>query len=67
MARSFIVLIVVILAAACRNEKTIKSIEGFQIQNGFDIALVAQEPLLTDPVDLEFDENGNAFVLEMPG
>ena len=67
MARSFIVLIVVILAAACRNEKIIKSIEGFQIQNGFDIALVAQEPLLTDPVDLEFDENGNAFVLEMPG
>lgn len=40
---------------------------GFQIEPGFTLTLVASEPLIKDPVDLEFDENGNAFVLEMPG
>ncbi len=40
---------------------------SFHIQPGFDLTLVASEPLLQDPVDLEFDEHGNIFVLEMPG
>ena len=41
--------------------------EGFEIQDGFKLELVASEPLITDPVDLEFNENGDAIVLEMPG
>jgi len=40
---------------------------GFQIEPGFSLSLLASEPLIKDPVDLEFDEDGNAFVLEMPG
>lgn len=40
---------------------------SFQIHPDFEIALVAQEPLVFDPVDLEFDEQGRAFVIEMPG
>ena len=40
---------------------------GFQIQDGFDLTLVASEPLIKDPVDLEFNERGEALVLEMPG
>lgn len=40
---------------------------NFKIEPGFTIDLVASEPLIKDPVDLEFDENGHAFVLEMPG
>jgi putative membrane-bound dehydrogenase-like protein len=31
------------------------------------LELAAAEPLVFDPVDLEFDERGRAFVLEMPG
>lgn len=41
--------------------------EGFQIEPGFELTRVAAEPLIQDPVDLEFDELGNALVLEMPG
>ncbi len=39
----------------------------FEIQDDFILLKVAEEPLLVDPVDLEFDADGNAFVLEMPG
>jgi putative membrane-bound dehydrogenase-like protein len=41
--------------------------EDFQIEKGFQLKLVASEPLIKDPVDLEFNENGDALVLEMPG
>ncbi|MDZ7648171.1 MAG: PVC-type heme-binding CxxCH protein [Cytophagales bacterium] len=41
--------------------------EGFQIEEGFELTLVASEPNIKDPVDLEFTENGEALVLEMPG
>lgn len=40
---------------------------GFQIVPGFSLTLVASEPLIKDPVDLEFNEVGDALVLEMPG
>ena len=56
----------IILLSAC-NQKKDSGLLGFQIEPGFTLSLVASEPLLKDPVDLEFDENGNAFVLEMPG
>ncbi|MBI2433353.1 MAG: c-type cytochrome [Candidatus Hydrogenedentes bacterium] len=39
----------------------------FEIHPGFTLELVAMEPVVLDPVDLEFDERGRAFVLEMPG
>lgn len=39
----------------------------FEIAKDFELLLVAKEPLLEDPVDLEFDEHGDAYVLEMPG
>ncbi len=51
---------------SCSQEKEATP-AGFQIEPGFTLKLVANEPLIKDPVDLEFDENGNAFVLEMPG
>lgn len=41
--------------------------ESFQIEQGFTITRVAVEPLIKDPVDLEFNERGDAMVLEMPG
>lgn len=41
--------------------------EGFVIHPDFQLELAAAEPLVFDPVDMEFDEQGRAFVLEMPG
>ncbi|SIN74477.1 PVC-type heme-binding CxxCH protein [Algoriphagus halophilus] len=42
-------------------------LEEFQIEPGFSLDRVAAEPLIKDPVDLEFNELGDALVLEMPG
>ena len=41
--------------------------EGFELVEGFSLTLVASEPLIADPVDMEIDEYGNLFVVEMPG
>ncbi len=42
-------------------------ISTFQIEEGFQIEIVASEPLISDPVDMEIDENGRMYVLEMHG
>ena len=39
----------------------------FQLEEGFEMELVASEPLVMDPVAMEIDENGNFYVVEMPG
>ncbi len=52
------------LFSACKQADTV---EGFQIEPGFLLTRVAAEPLIKDPVDLEFNELGDAMVLEMPG
>lgn len=39
--------------------------KSFECQRGFTMQLVAAEPLLTDPVDLAYDEDGRAYVVEM--
>lgn len=65
---SFRILLLVMAAfiISC-NPKKKSNTEGFQIEPGFNLTLVASEPLIKDPVDLDFDENGDAMVLEMPG
>ncbi len=42
-------------------------INSFEIMDGFQIELVAAEPLIHDPVAMEIDEDGNWYVAEMPG
>jgi putative membrane-bound dehydrogenase-like protein len=54
-----------ILSISCKQRESTPA--GFQIEEGFELALVASEPNIKDPVDLEFSENGDALVLEMPG
>jgi hypothetical protein len=61
-----LLLIIFVSLFSCSQKKD-SGLQGFQIEPGFTLSLVASEPLIKDPVDLEFDENGNAFVLEMPG
>lgn len=44
-----------------------ESLDHFEIAPGFRIELVAAEPLIEDPVALDFDESGRLWVAEMRG
>jgi putative membrane-bound dehydrogenase-like protein len=61
----FLILFIILGLFSCK--KAQKTPDGFEIQDGFKLELVAAEPLIYDPVDLEFNEKGDAMVLEMPG
>ncbi|MEP6947823.1 MAG: c-type cytochrome [Ginsengibacter sp.] len=43
------------------------SIAKMQVEEGFEVKLVAAEPLVTAPVALEFDSKGRMWVVEMNG
>ena len=43
------------------------ALSTFQVAEGFKIEMIASEPLVTDPVDMEIDEYGRLYVVEMPG
>lgn len=40
---------------------------GIELHPAFEVRRVAMEPVVRDPVDLQFDERGRAFVIEMGG
>src|SRR5258707_14551156 len=42
-----------------------EAVKTFQVPNGFRMELIAREPLLTSPVAITYDENGNMYVAEM--
>src|SRR5690606_29960207 len=44
-----------------RAEATFRTLHGFRME------LIAAEPLVADPVDLAYDENGRAYVVEFRG
>lgn len=44
-----------------------EALSTFEIEQGFKIELLAHEPLVNSPVDMEIDENGQMYVVEMPG
>lgn len=39
--------------------------QTFSLKDGFELELLASEPLVTDPVAMEYDEFGRAYVVEM--
>lgn len=43
-----------------------EALEGFILDENFQIELFAAEPLVQDPVEMVFDEKGNVYVVEMP-
>ncbi|MBX2872534.1 MAG: c-type cytochrome [Saprospiraceae bacterium] len=62
--------IAIFLGASCTplpERDSIEAVVQFTIQEGFEIELFAAEPLIQDPVDMEIDEDGRLFVVEMPG
>jgi len=42
-----------------------EALKSFRCQLGFEMQLLAAEPLVTDPVAMDYDEHGRAFVCEM--
>ncbi len=44
-----------------------KAPETFEIRPGFRLELAAHEPLIVDPIAMQFDESGRLFVVEMRG
>jgi putative membrane-bound dehydrogenase-like protein len=52
--------------SACRKAEP-APLSGFELHPDFYMELAAAEPLVFDPVDMQFDEAGRAYVLEMPG
>lgn len=42
-----------------------EALKSFQIEPGFEIQLVASEPLVQDPIFITFDEDGRLWVVEM--
>lgn len=43
------------------------SLAAIRVAEGFQVELVAAEPLIADPVAMEIDEFGRLYVAEMPG
>ena len=43
------------------------ALSTFEIEDGFQIELVAAEPLVMDPAAMDIDEYGRIYVVEMPG
>ncbi len=64
-------LVLFLLMGSCSREQKGKVKEGliptFELDSAFEIELIAAEPLISDPVDMEIDEHGRLFVVEMHG
>ena len=44
-----------------------QAVAKFELKDGYEIQLVAAEPLVADPIAVVFDESNRAFVIEMHG
>ncbi len=42
-----------------------EALQTIRLQDGFHAELVVAEPLVTDPIAMQYDENGAAYVIEM--
>ncbi len=67
-------IITLTIIVGCKNNANSDSPAGtkdplstFELEKGFKIELVAAEPLISDPVDMEIDEYGRLYVVEMHG
>ncbi|MDO6470371.1 c-type cytochrome [Maribacter sp. 1_MG-2023] len=67
--RLFIVLIVGCILCSCENtsNESINLLDEYTIEAGFNLELIAAEPLLKAPVAIDFDAKGRIWVAQMPG
>lgn len=76
------IILLVLMMAGCHNNSNNSNIKSeatnsgiraedalstFELEPGFKIELLASEPLISDPVDMEIDEYGRLYVVEMHG
>jgi len=67
-----IVLSLFVLPVSCSDKRYTDALSpedaltSFTLNEEFDIELFAAEPLVKDPVEMVFDEQGNVFVVQMP-
>lgn len=66
--------LLIFIISGCGNHPQINAgveakdaLSTFQVAEGFKIELIASEPLISDPVDMEIDEYGRLYVVEMHG
>ncbi len=72
---SYLLIITMAIIISCKNNSennhspagTEDALSTFELEPGFKIELVADEPLISDPVDMEIDEFGRLYVVEMHG
>lgn len=68
----FLVILSVTLLVACSRSSgppysPKQALQTFKIEPGFRIELFVSEPQISDPVAMEFDEDGRIYVVEMHG
>ncbi|MBA2762759.1 MAG: dehydrogenase [Segetibacter sp.] len=62
---------IITLVAACSHKRYTnplspeEALKSFRLSEDFNIEIFAAEPFILDPVDLVFDEEGKAYVVEM--
>ncbi|MEO5998003.1 MAG: PVC-type heme-binding CxxCH protein [Chitinophagaceae bacterium] len=64
-----------LILSGCQNKKQTRSagvkaseaLATLQVADGFKIEMIAAEPLISSPVDMEIDEYGRMYVAEMHG
>ena len=65
---NYLSLWIVLCFFSCQsNDIDTVSTEEFILKEGFEIEVVANEPLLSSPMAMTFDEKGRIWVVEMPG
>ncbi len=64
---SFLLISLSILIACGTQQNQSDPLKSFEIADGFQIELMAMEPLIADPVDMVIDELGRWYVVEMHG
>lgn len=52
---------------ATSRDEAENALSTFELDSGFKIEMIAHEPLIADPVDMEIDEYGRLYVVEMHG
>ena len=70
MRISFLFLLIISsLLFSCQSKfnETIVALDSYKIEDGFNLKVIAAEPLLKAPVAIDFDAKGRVWVAQMPG
>lgn len=63
-------LVVTLISIACKQksfEEPLVLLKDYQIEDGFELHVVASEPFIEAPVAMDFDNKGRIWVVEMKG